>query len=275
MTIQAVNSGLSPVFLNETGTRQAATGSGFANESQSSGTDTTITPGAGLLVVTGYSPTVTSGTIITPGAGALLITGYAPSVAFGTVITPGAGSLLIAGFAPTVTNNSTGNTTITPGAGSLVITGYAPTFTSGSVLTPGAGSVQVTGYAPTVASGTVLTPGSGVLTITGYAPTVTNQSSGNTTITPGAGVLVITGYAPTVSGAAASAQKALNINPYRNWMCIGSQSGQAVFSFTNPNVSAGSPGCFTLPVGTNLIFSYGVPNGPLYVFGTAVQVSES
>lgn len=118
-----------------------------------------------------------SGTNVNPGAGVLTLTGYAPSVAQSAnlAVTPGAGSLTIAGYAPSVTQSATTN--VQPGAGALSLTGFAPSVaqSANQSVNPGAGSITLTGYAPTVArtASQSVQPGAGALTLVGYAPLIT------------------------------------------------------------------------------------------------------
>lgn len=121
MARQFIQRGLpAPVYKNIGATRQFIDrGSVYSNDL---GIPTSLTPGAGSIVFTGYAPAVTVGNTVTPGAGVIVLTGYAPSVTTGTILTPGAGSIVITGLAPSVTTG----TTVSPGVGSIVITGYAP-----------------------------------------------------------------------------------------------------------------------------------------------------
>lgn len=150
---------------------------------------TTITPGTGSLVLTGYAPVLDLG--ITPSTGTLTLTGYAPVLNLG--LTPSTASLTLTGFSPTVVVN----TPLVPGAASLTLTGYALVLDLG--LTPGAGSLTLTGYAPnvTATANIAVTPDTATLTLTGYAPDV--AAAGSASVTPDTASLVLTGYAPTVT----------------------------------------------------------------------------
>lgn len=96
--------------------------------------DTTVTPGAGAVAVTGFAPTLTAGDTLTPGAGAVTATGFAPTVAAGTTLAPGVGFVSVTGFAPTVT--VAGNLELTPDAGTVSVTGFAPTITGEASAAP-------------------------------------------------------------------------------------------------------------------------------------------
>jgi hypothetical protein len=93
--------------------------------------DTSINPGAGVLALTGYAPSITQSAsqAVNPGAAALAITGYAPTVTQGitTNINPGAAAVALAGYAPTVSR--TANLNLPLVAGALALTGYPPTVT--------------------------------------------------------------------------------------------------------------------------------------------------
>lgn len=92
-----------------------------------------------------------AGTTVTPGTGSLILTGYAPVLDIG--LTPSTGSLVLTGYAPVL------DLKLTPSTGSLVLTGFAPTVAVNTPLTPGAASLTLTGYAPTVtATETTATP---------------------------------------------------------------------------------------------------------------------
>lgn len=152
--------------------------------------DTTLTPAAGALTLTGYAPTVaaTDNKTLTPAAASLTLTGYAPtvSVSDNVFLAPAAGTLTLTG------QTSTQKTTLAPAAGALTLTGYAPVVatTGDQTLAPAAGAVTLAGYAPTlkltvpVAAGSLTLSGNGVVL--------------ETPVAPAAGSLVVSGYAPTV-----------------------------------------------------------------------------
>lgn len=134
-----------------------------AHEFVASGSDVTVSPGFGNLVLTGYSPTVsfTDNKFASPGVGNLTITGYAPTVTRTTsdvTIATGLGELVITGHAPTVSR--TENVIVNPETGALIITGYAPTtIHSGSfTVTPDLANLILTGYAPTVSVSSDIAP---------------------------------------------------------------------------------------------------------------------
>lgn len=108
-------------------------------------------------------------TTVTPGAAAVTVTGYAPTISRteNQTVSPASASVVVTGFAPTVTR--TANQSVTPGAAGVLVTGFAPTITqAGSiVLTPDAASVVATGYAPTI---TQSTPAPMVFGGGGYVP---------------------------------------------------------------------------------------------------------
>lgn len=150
-------------WLGETTNLSRVAPCGWVQESQTSSSNTQVSPGVGALTLTGYAPTVsrTENKAVAPNVGSLSITGYAPTVAqssSGTSVAPGAGVLTLAGYAPTVSR--TANQAVTPNAGVISITGYAPTVAQASSsknVTPGAGVLTLVGHAPTVEqSGAVL-----------------------------------------------------------------------------------------------------------------------
>lgn len=147
--------------------------------------NTTITPGAGSMTLSGATPTVSvsggTNTTISPAAAALAIVGAAVTQTL-TVPSPSAGTLTFAGAAPTV--SQTTGATIQPNAGALTLAGAAPTVTNttpGIVISPASGSLTLTGRTPTaVLNNMTISPAAGTLTLAGAAPnvSVTGSSSG-------------------------------------------------------------------------------------------------
>ena len=116
----------------------------------SSGSSVTVTPGLGLVTVTGRAPTASAGATVAAGLGRTTITGKAPTVGGGVTASPGKGGVLIAGHAPAI---ATG-VSVAAGKGQVTVAGFVPTVitTSGSsvTVTPGLGHVVIGGYAPQV-----------------------------------------------------------------------------------------------------------------------------
>ena len=146
-----------------------------------SGTNTSVNPGVGNLVLTGYAPTISQPQTAAPGVGNITLTGYAPTVAqaVNTNVVPDVGNIVITGQTPTVTQSV--NQSATPGVGSVVLTGNAPTVTqtANQALVPNVGNIVLIGYAPTVtqaSSSPNLIPDTGLITLTGYAPSVTQSN---------------------------------------------------------------------------------------------------
>jgi hypothetical protein len=178
-------------------------------------TDTTVTPDAATITITGSAPTVTAGagTVVTPAAATISITGSAPTVLTPRLVTPAAAEIAVTGHAPTVltprrvepaaaTIALTGHAptvstprVVTPAAASVVVTGHAPTVVVGKTVTPDAATISISGHAPTVQTPRVVTPAAASVAITGSAPTVLTPR----VVTPGAASIVVTGHAPTVS----------------------------------------------------------------------------
>lgn len=162
-----------------------------------------VSPGAGVLLVAGFAPTVsvTSHQLITTGVGALLATGFAPiaSASDHKTALAGVGVLLLAGFAPlvAVTDHKTASTNV----GSLLLAGFAPlvSVTQNVFAAPGAGSLLLAGFVPLVLVTDHKTVSSltGLLIATGFAPSV--DTGGNKVALTGVGNLLATGFVPLVS----------------------------------------------------------------------------
>lgn len=164
------------------------------------GSGTSVTPGVGAMVLTGYAPTVnvSTTTTLTPGvATALALTSFTPTVRVGTRLTPGvATQLTLTSFTPTVRVG----TRLTPGTATpLVLTSFTPTvnYTYTTTLTPGVATPMVlTSYAPTIVIGLALTPAPATpLTLTSYVPSVIISSPVFLYPAP-ADQMVLTSYPP-------------------------------------------------------------------------------
>jgi hypothetical protein len=61
-----------------------------------------VTPGAGSIVATGFTPTLQADWMATPGLGAVTVTGRAPAVVIGgnASASPGVGTVTVVGFKP-------------------------------------------------------------------------------------------------------------------------------------------------------------------------------
>jgi hypothetical protein len=180
------------------------------------GSNTTITPSAGSISVTGVTAQpstnfariaavgalalagvaalATQGTVRAPTTGALALTGISPVVTQQAYRIPSVGSLSLTGVAPSVANSGSSNTGRTPTTGGLTLTGIAPVATQQAFRTPVVGSLALNGIAPAVTQQLTVAPSVGSLVITqggviqdlGVPP-------------PVAGALSLTGIAPTVS----------------------------------------------------------------------------
>lgn len=150
--------------------------------SETTVTNTNVSPAAASVVVTGYAPTITrtANQSVSPAPAAVTATGYAPTIArtANQSVSPAAANVTVTGYAPTISR--TANQIVTPGAASVTATGYAPTIsrTTGLTITPGAASVVVTGYAPTIArtAHQSVSPAPASVIATGYAPTITQAA---------------------------------------------------------------------------------------------------
>lgn len=168
-----------------------------------SGTDTPIRPGAGVLAITSYAPSIvqSANQSISPGVNALAVTSYAPSISqtANQALQPGANAIALTGYAPSITQSA--SQALQPTASALLITGYAPAVvrTDNQAVIPGASALAITGYAPTVAQGitTNINPATATLALSGYAPAIAQTA--NQALNPGAAAVALAGYAPTVS----------------------------------------------------------------------------
>ena len=128
MARQVIVNGFPPAWVAETQNIDVAlTGGGWVVEA--AGVPTSVTPGAGSVVFTGFAPSVSLGLTVSPGAGSVVFTGETPTLTLGLTLAPGAGAVTITGKTPSLTLGLT----IVLGAGSVVLTGYAPAI---SGITP-------------------------------------------------------------------------------------------------------------------------------------------
>ena len=107
---------------------------GLPAELVAGGSDVSVAPGRGAVVITGFAPSVSTGSDVaaSPGIGHAVLTGHAPAVTTGNDVSaaPGAGAVSVAGHAPTVTaTSSSTDVSVAPGAGRVVIAGHAPGVT--------------------------------------------------------------------------------------------------------------------------------------------------
>ena len=72
-------------------------------------------------------PATGSATSLTPGAGSIVITGHAPVISWATALVPVAGNVVLTGHTPTITAG-TANINLAPGVGSITNQGYAPSI---------------------------------------------------------------------------------------------------------------------------------------------------
>lgn len=121
--------------------------------------DPPITPTAGSLALTGYTPTVMPSVGTYPVAGSVLLAGYAPGVSIPGIPSTLTGSLALSGAAPVV------GLGIVPTAGAVLGTGVAPFPATTSLRTPTAGALALAGVAPSTNVGQYATPISGALVL--------------------------------------------------------------------------------------------------------------
>lgn len=167
----------------------------------SDSTTTTVSPGAGHAVLSGYQPTIaqSDNRSVSPGAGHGAFTGHQPTVTVGNNITvsPLVGHGNYSGYMPIVQQSA--GVVVAPGAGHGLFSGHQPTIEQPITVSPGAGHMAFAGYAPTVTvtAGQVISPGAAHLVAAGGQPIVVRTD--NRTISPGTGHGVFAGHAPSVS----------------------------------------------------------------------------
>ena len=189
-----------PITWTFTGANRAWTARGYPINPATGG-GTTIAPGVGHGIFTGYAPSIaqSANQTLTPGVGHGLFTSYAPSLSQSAnqVVSPAAGHGIFAGRAPSLSQS----VTISPGAGHGIFTGSAPTLaqTANQTVSPSTGHGIFTGRAPTLsqAAGRILSPGTGHGIFTGRAPSLLR--SANLTVSPSTGHGIFTGRAPTLA----------------------------------------------------------------------------
>ncbi|WP_428485932.1 hypothetical protein [Rhodopila sp.] len=177
------------------------------------GTAFTATPGAGVVALTGLSPSPSAGAVAAAGAGRLAVTGNAPIPAADATAASGAGLIALTGIGPaasaavraapgvgslSVAGNAAAlaaSAAAIPGAGLIAQAGAAPALSAGAAATPGAGAIGLTGAGPTPAANVTALPGSGLLALAGFAASFASGAS--VTAQPGAGAVILTGLAPT------------------------------------------------------------------------------
>ena len=163
----------------------------------------TVSPGAGIINLTGQAPSIVLDLILSPAAESIVLTGYAPSVPINVTVTPDAESITVTGQTPTVTLGAN----VAPDAGSITVTGQQPVVIVDQVVQPASESITVTGQVPVVVSGAdvVVQPGAGSVTVTGQAPALAIDQI----IQPAAESITLTGQTPTVVVAGGGADKYL------------------------------------------------------------------
>lgn len=162
---------------------------------------TTVSPGVGLLALTGLAPTV----VFIPAAGALVLSGPAPALK--QVLPLSAGVMTFAGLEPDLdpgTERPPGGTLVFAGAapvlligalevptGTVTLAGLAPALSAASEVIPPVGTLSFAGHVP-VLPATDAAPGVGALVLSGAAPVIGRPSA------PAAGPLVLSGLVPTI-----------------------------------------------------------------------------
>jgi hypothetical protein len=108
-----------------------------------------VTPGVGVLDLTGFAPTVLTPRTVTPDVGVLTLDGFAPTISVAVIAVTQTGALTLDGFAPTIINPHT----VFPAVGDLTLTGFAPTIQVAVVVQTQTGALLLDGFAPTVTGG--------------------------------------------------------------------------------------------------------------------------
>lgn len=168
--------------------------------------DTTVTPTAASLTLTGSAPTIVLPQTFTPTGASLTLTGGTPVVVLPQTFTPTGATLTLTGSAPRL------DTAVRPAGGSLALTGGTPTIVTPQTFTPTGASLTLTGGTPSVTIGVNVTPTGATLTLTGSTPAVvlpvtptgaTLTLTGGTSrldlgLRPAGATLTLTGQTPTV-----------------------------------------------------------------------------
>jgi hypothetical protein len=192
-------------------------------------TGTTVSPGVGALIATGFAALVaiSDNKVVQPGAGAATMTGQVSTIVLSDnkIVQPGAGQANTVGFSPSINIG----TNIAVGSGTITATGFSPSVQVSNNISAvaGLGQLSATGFAPStaVSDNKIVLPGTGVLTATGFAPAIIK----GTVVYAGTGQALYSGQVPTI------------INPVKVFVGTGQviATGQAPFAGGGTNVQAG------------------------------------
>lgn len=108
----------------------------------------TAYPLTATLSVDGVAPSVSisDNKVISPGAGNLILSGFTPNVLVSLTIYPLQGNLVVTGVAPNTIASD--NKTVYPLSGSVILTGLAPRFDQSVLVYPKSSELIVSGKVP-------------------------------------------------------------------------------------------------------------------------------
>lgn len=151
-------------------------------------------PTQGELTLTGQIPTIQAGatTTISPGVGELILTGYGSTLDL--FLKPSQTDLTLTSQTPTVIAGAT--TTISPGLGELTLTSQTPSLNY--QFQPSQGELTLSGQIAALQLD--VKPSQGTLTWTGQAPTI--YAAGFTLVEPAAATLTLSSQTPSIYNAA-------------------------------------------------------------------------
>lgn len=139
----------------------------------------TLSPGAGALTILGL--TASLALALAPAAGLVALSGGTPTLSLQRTLVPSAGSLTLAAETPVLRTN------VAAGAGALLLTGGVAGVQAS--LTPAPATLLLSGGTPSVSVQTVLSATAGALSLAGGTPQLRSQLS------PTVGALLVTGGA--------------------------------------------------------------------------------
>lgn len=128
----------------------------------------TINTTTGQLVDDGFSPTVTVGNAVTatPSTGVVILTGFPPTL--NSSILTRQGTVQLSGFSPGIGYG------ILSSQGNILVNGFSPVVTTSILIFPPLGAVSLTGSSPTVTAtaNQQVAPDTGLVEFIGYLPVV-------------------------------------------------------------------------------------------------------
>lgn len=166
---------------------------------------TVLTVGSpGTLAFVGEAPSVSCSSNVTPGVGVLRITGQQPAVGEGAVLAASSGTLSVAGETADV---SAGSVVVVTAPAVLAISGQAPAAVA-LIVAPPAASLALAGQASIVTLDSLVSPsGTGSLSLTGLPPARLGDR-----LFPSAGALAFAGRPVTLAAAIAPSGGAASLS---------------------------------------------------------------